>query len=143
MEHGSVSNLASSRASRAFDFLVSAYPDHGFVIDRTEARLLFTKVLEPTAEMLGLTDVLKEAALTNVRISSDGLPTITFLSSETAKKEPAKLKEPVRIPKPKPARSNSNALRRPAPPAAKSKGTVAPRTGPNGKLNGSTASRAG
>ncbi|WP_271671388.1 hypothetical protein [Bradyrhizobium sp. CCBAU 51627] len=32
------------------------------LIDSAEARLLFTKVLELTAEMLGLTDALKEAA---------------------------------------------------------------------------------
>ncbi|WP_445219843.1 SDH family Clp fold serine proteinase [Bradyrhizobium sp. Pa8] len=129
------------KAQQGLDFLVSSYPNHGFVIDRTEAALLFTKVLEPTTEMLGLTEVLKEAALT-VRTSSDGSPTIKFLSSENPIKEPAKPKEPVKISRPKPVRTNANALSRPAPPA-KSKGTVAPRTGANGKLNGSAASRTG
>ncbi|MFB9263586.1 ATP-dependent Clp protease proteolytic subunit [Bradyrhizobium erythrophlei] len=131
------------KGRESLDFLVSAYPNHGFVIDRAEAKLLFTKVLEPTAEMLGLTDVLKEAALTSVRISSDGSPIITFLSSEAALKEPAKPKEPVKMLRPKSARSDSNAIHRPAPPAPKPKGIVASRTGSNGKPNGSAAGRAG
>jgi hypothetical protein len=133
------------KGQQSLDFLVSAYPDHGFVIDRTEAKLLFTKVLEPTAEMLSLTDVLKEAALTNARISPDGLPTIIFLSSEPVIKEPAKPKEPAKTgkTKQKPARSNSNATRRTAPPVAKPKGIIASRTRPNGKLNGPVAGRVG
>jgi hypothetical protein len=131
------------KGQQSLDFLVSAYPDHGFVIDRTEAKLLFTKVLEPTAEMLGLSDALKEAALTNVRISTDGSPTITFLSSEPDIKEPARPKEPAKKTSQKPARSNSNATRRTAPPAAKPKGIVASRTRANGKFNGTVGGRAG
>jgi hypothetical protein len=129
---------------QSLDFLVSSYPDHGFVIDRTEAKLLFTSVLEPTAEMLGLTEVLKEAALINVR-TPEGVPSITFLSSEVAIIAPAKPKEPVRLrkQKPKTARSKSNATRRTAPPVAKSKGTIVSRPRLNGKSNGSAASRVG
>jgi hypothetical protein len=133
------------KGQQSLDFLVSAYPDHGFVIDRTEAKLLFSKVMEPTQEMLGLIDALKEAALTNVKISADGSPSIAFLSSENVKKAPAKPKEPAKTLKTKavPVRSNANATRRTSTDPAKSKGVVASRTRPGRKLNGSAAGRVG
>lgn len=41
---------------RGLEQLVGAYPSHGFVIDRKEARNLFKQVLSPTAELIKLCD---------------------------------------------------------------------------------------
>ena len=45
------------------DALVSGYPDHGFVIDRKEARNLFVRVREPSPELRELCDALGEVAI--------------------------------------------------------------------------------
>lgn len=55
------SNILRSRQS--LDFLVSAYPDHGFVIDFEEAESLFTDVSEPTEAMEKLATALGRRAL--------------------------------------------------------------------------------
>ena len=43
--------------------IVSGYPDHGFVIDRKEAKKLFVRVDEPSPELRELCDALGEVAI--------------------------------------------------------------------------------
>lgn len=45
------------------DFLLSGYPDHGFVIDRDEAKIIFKDVREPTPSLILLADALGDKAL--------------------------------------------------------------------------------
>ncbi len=72
------------RTTRSLDFLISSYPDHGFVIDRREAESLFTKVHEPTPEMEVLAEALGEAGLTPQKnLSTDGSAHVVYLSPET------------------------------------------------------------
>ena len=74
----------SLKTARSLDYLVAAYPDHGFVIDKKEAAGLFTKVNSPSAEMEKLAEALGEAGLTpQPRLSGDGSAYITYLSKET------------------------------------------------------------
>lgn len=47
----------------ALDFLMSQYPSHGFVIDREEARSLFTQVTAPSAAEQALANALGKVAL--------------------------------------------------------------------------------
>lgn len=73
----------SLHAPQMLDYLVNAYPDHGFVIDREEASYIFRDVREPTADMARLASALGERAL----IPKLGVPgaegaLIEFLSSE-------------------------------------------------------------
>lgn len=48
---------------RSLEYLVSSYPDHGFVIDRREATGLFTSVKEPSTEMSVVAEALGDAGL--------------------------------------------------------------------------------
>ena len=68
------------RTSQSLDFLVSAYPDHSFVIDRKEAEALFNRVSEPNDSFKKLADALGDESTTPKQ--RDGLPTIKFLSTE-------------------------------------------------------------
>ena len=52
---------------RVMDYLVAAYPDHGFVIDREEAGDLFHNVEKPTAELERLADALGEREATHAK----------------------------------------------------------------------------
>jgi len=45
-------------SSKTLDYLVESYPDHGFVIDRTEAADIFKSVEPPTSEMSALEQAL-------------------------------------------------------------------------------------
>ena len=66
---------------RSLDYLVSSYPDHGFVIDRREATGLFNSVKEPTAEMLVLAEALGDSGLVpQSRLAQDA--NIMFLCPE-------------------------------------------------------------
>jgi hypothetical protein len=58
-------NFASKilRNSRSLDYLVQSYPDHGFVIDRNEAKNLFTAVETPTSEMTELIEIMADQAI--------------------------------------------------------------------------------
>jgi len=78
-----LAETSGSLRTRSLDYLVAAYPDHGFVIDRKEATGLFTRVNSPTAAMDRLADALGEAALTpQQRLSGDGSAYIAYLSAE-------------------------------------------------------------
>lgn len=69
---------------RSLEYLVSAYPDHGFVIDREEASSLFTSVSEPSDKMKKLAFFLGAAGIRpNPRRSDEGAQ-IEYLSTETA-----------------------------------------------------------
>ena len=73
----------SLRTPRSLEYLVAAYPDHGFVIDKKEATGLFTKVNSPTSAMDKLAEALGEAALMpQQRLSGDGTAYIAYLSTE-------------------------------------------------------------
>ena len=83
--YGTRLNMKSQilRSQRSLDFLVSAYPDHGFVIDRSEAVGLFAHVSGPTDEMVALATALKEAAISpQLKLSADGGAYVSFLSSQ-------------------------------------------------------------
>ena len=47
----------------SLEFLVNSYPDHGFVIDRREASIIYKDVKEPTSEMGELIEALGKNAL--------------------------------------------------------------------------------
>lgn len=66
---------------KTLDFLVSSYPDHGFVIDRQEAKALFKNVPQPTEPMIGLADLMGDAALVPQNIAGDGKAKIEYLST--------------------------------------------------------------
>lgn len=69
------------RQPKVLEYLVSAYPDHGFVIDRKEASALFTNVEEPSSEMTALVQALDRLGLSpHARSAQDAH--ITFLCSE-------------------------------------------------------------
>jgi hypothetical protein len=73
------------RTQNSLEWLVGLYPDHGFVIDRTEARMLFTNVSEPNPALVSLIDAMGEFALAPSP-SKDG-PQIRYLSTEVANEE--------------------------------------------------------
>jgi len=54
--NGLIDNLRSG----ALATLSSGYPDHGFVIDRTEAKELFKRFMAPDEKYLELTDLLHD-----------------------------------------------------------------------------------
>ena len=68
------------QTTQGLDFLVSTYPDHGFVIDRREASIIFRDAREPTQTLSALADALGNKALHPPRIGSDGGK--EFLSTE-------------------------------------------------------------
>lgn len=68
--------------ARSLDYLVSAYPDHGFVIDLEEARALFKRVDRPTDEMALLAEAAGKAALVPENRPHDGKARIEYINSE-------------------------------------------------------------
>ena len=112
--YGARLNLASRnlRNSQSLDFLVSAYPDHSFVIDRTEAKLLFIRVSEPNELLTSLMDAMEKDAL--LPTQQGGSPTIRYLSGELPQKPrsdtpDAKPGPTPRIrPRPRPGRARGN-----------------------------------
>ena len=70
------------RDRRILDYLVSAYPDHGFVIDREEANELFNNVEKPTQEMERLALALGDKALYPKDTGSPKGAEVRFLSTE-------------------------------------------------------------
>jgi hypothetical protein len=70
------------RNQRILDYLVSAYPDHGFVIDREEAGLLFNNVEIPTAEMETMAEALKDKIIQSADGPIGKSADIRFLSTE-------------------------------------------------------------
>lgn len=68
------------RDPQSLEFLIRAYPDHGFVIDRKEATLHYRDVKEPTDEMQALVNCLGTKAL-YPSTSSDNAQA-DYLSSE-------------------------------------------------------------
>ena len=69
---------AENISSDALDLILSAYPTHGFVIDRQEAEKLFDNVRGPTSAETELAEELGDAARWPVLAQ----PTVKFLSSE-------------------------------------------------------------
>lgn len=67
-------------------YLVESYPDHGFAIDRKEAKDIFTHVSEPTAEMEELAAALASLASEPVDVSEAELWETRFLSDELVAK---------------------------------------------------------
>lgn len=116
--------------TQSLEFLVSGYPDHGFVIDRTEARLLFNQVLEPTSEMVGLSEVLGKDGVMPLPKAENRVPRIQFLSTELA---------PARTKPSKPSRSAANDLQRTA--SAKPARKPAKKSAVGRKLNGHSGER--
>jgi hypothetical protein len=70
----------SSRKS--LDWLVQSYPDHGFVIDRLEAKEIFTNVFDPTKEMEALAKELGDLAYDSIDSEDDRAFEIRYLSDE-------------------------------------------------------------
>ena len=71
------------KSAKSLDFLVSAYPDHGFVIDRREAEGLFNTVRPPTVEMETLAECLGQSGLTpQKQLYVDGHAYISYLNDE-------------------------------------------------------------
>ncbi|MCY3963658.1 MAG: hypothetical protein OXG83_01365 [Acidobacteria bacterium] len=67
----------------ALDFLMSQYPSHGFVIDREEARSLFSQVAAPSAAERALADALGDIALwPRNPVSGEPHSPFHFLSAE-------------------------------------------------------------
>ncbi len=64
----------------AIDTLLGAYPSHGFVIDRKEARKIFKNVDEPTSELREIGDFFRNAARYYVDKTDE--PFVAFLSSQ-------------------------------------------------------------
>jgi hypothetical protein len=77
----------SLKSARALDFLITSYPDHGFVIDREEASQLLNGVERPTSELEALSDVLGDAALYP---KDGGMTDVRFLSPEATNAIPRK-----------------------------------------------------
>jgi hypothetical protein len=65
LAYGARLNLVSKalRDPRVLDYLVTGYPDHGVVIDRTEAETIYADVGLPTACMVALADRLERTAI--------------------------------------------------------------------------------
>lgn len=84
--YGARLNLASLnlRSPQSLEWLVGLYPDHSFVIDRTEAKLLFTRVSEPNRALGVLIDALGEVALAPSNQLAKDAPFIRYLSKEIA-----------------------------------------------------------
>lgn len=77
-----LNNISKSVSSNILlEFLLNAYPDHGFVIDRAEAKIIFRDVREPTASLLGLCGTLGDRSL-YPRPGASGGADIRFLSTE-------------------------------------------------------------
>lgn len=70
------------------DYLVSTYPDHGFVIDRTEAAVIFKDVRAPIDALTTLAELLGDRALYPPGTGAAGEK--TFISSELPKSGAAK-----------------------------------------------------
>jgi hypothetical protein len=67
----------------SIDFLVGALPDHGFVIDRKEAKEIFREVHEPTPEMLKLEEALGKLSHDPIDWDASGVAwEARFLSAE-------------------------------------------------------------
>lgn len=74
------------KTDESIDFLVASFPDHAFVIDRTEAREIFREVLEPTRLMLRLEQVLEKLAHLPIDWDESGEPfEVRILSSAPAR----------------------------------------------------------
>jgi len=71
------------RDDKSLEYLISAYPDHGFVIDSMEANSLFRDVLEPTKKMADLARALGRSGLVpQSRTGHDDTAIIEFLSGQ-------------------------------------------------------------
>ena len=70
---------------------MSAYPSHGFVIDRAEARTIFNKVVEPDAELREIGDFFKDISdvFTHTDKSEDAQ---VWILSSTKKLDSGKIK---------------------------------------------------
>jgi len=67
------------------DFLINAYPDHGFVIDREEAKFIFKDVREPTASLSQLALTMGDMALVPIcGAQARGNAHIEYLSADPA-----------------------------------------------------------
>lgn len=121
--YGNRLNLRSQnlRSPGSLDFLVSAYPDHSFVIDRHEATLLFKCVEEPNEMFTHLEDAMGiEAHIPSPSLAGkDGLPYIKFLSNERVNHGRSEENAPGK----KASGTRKSRLR---PPAARANGSTAP-----------------
>jgi len=73
------------KSPKSIDYLISAYPSHSFVIDRDEAKVLFSSVLDPTEEMANLAQCLGNYAIFPTKINDDSTPYIAYLVDEPTK----------------------------------------------------------
>ena len=72
----------SLSSPQMLDFLVTAYPDHGFVIDREEAGIIFRDVRKPTAELVRLASARGDMSLVPRHGGSGGCDAcVEYLSS--------------------------------------------------------------
>lgn len=86
-----LNNISKSIGSQLhLEFLLNAYPDHGFVIDRDEARIIFKDVREPTESLIGLCGKLGDRSLypKSGSDSAGSRADIRFLSSDAPKVTP-------------------------------------------------------
>lgn len=71
------------RDDKSLEFLISAYPDHGCVIDKTEASGLFRTIVNPTDSMIRLAQALgRLGLLPQSRAGHDDDASIEFLSGD-------------------------------------------------------------
>lgn len=80
----------------ALEIIMSAYPSHGFVIDRREAEFLFGNVREPTPHERILAELLGDQARWPDQSVTGGSPPFRFLSKELPSTEDAESKETVK-----------------------------------------------
>lgn len=104
------------RTPQSLEFLVSAYPDHSFAIDRKEAEALFHRVAEPNDSFKDLAEALGEESTTPKQ--RDGLPIVKFLSTEANVKARSIENEPQGSP--------TGPTRRPRSPNARGNGRAVP-----------------
>lgn len=127
------------KGQQSLDFLVSAYPDHGFVIDYEEAKGLFTDVSEPTESMEKLATQLGHKALLPIRPANPQLPAeLEFLNVESdvdAENEKVKNETPEAATSKRGRRATGNGARAPG------KRTAVPSNRGAGRSNASARGR--
>ena len=80
-------NRGRNIGDKELEFIMSAYPSHGFVIDRNEARTLFRNVREPSEAETLLATMLGTQARWPERFQLSDVSPFTFLSSELPEDE--------------------------------------------------------
>jgi hypothetical protein len=107
----------------SLDFLVNSYPDHGFVIDRREAALIYKDVQEPDPAMEEFIESLGSKALYPPRGRDSGQ--VEYLSTEAKSAKLASSKKGVAQSVQSPKKAGKGAGRRSASPSRDSGARVA------------------